>query len=67
MKFFRSTEPIFGKYKGRPPLGKLNTFNAGQLSKLYPRWKEFLDIRRSLDPGGKFLNGHLRSVFGING
>lgn len=65
--FFAQIEPIFWKYEGRPHWGKLHTLNAAQLSKLYPRWKEFLDIRRSLDPGGKFLNGHLRSVFGING
>jgi FAD/FMN-containing dehydrogenase len=37
-----------------------------QLSRLYPRWKEFLDVRAQLDPGGKFLNGHLRSVFGVS-
>ena len=63
--FFAQIEPIFWKYEGRPHWGKLHTLNAAQFSKLYPRWKEFLDIRRALDPAGKFLNGHLRSVFGI--
>jgi FAD-linked oxidoreductase len=64
--FFAQVEPIFWKYEGRPHWGKLHTLNVHQLSKLYPRWKEFLDVRAALDPGGKFLNGHLRSVFGIN-
>jgi len=64
--FFAQIEPIFWKYDGRPHWGKLHTLNAAQFSKLYPRFKEFLDIRSALDPSGKFLNAHLRSVFGIN-
>lgn len=63
--FFAQIEPIFWKYDGRPHWGKLHTLNAAQLSKLYPRFKEFQDIRRSIDPTGKFLNGHLRSIFGV--
>ena len=63
--FFAQIEPIFWKYEGRPHWGKLHTLNHNQFSKLYPHWKDFLDIRQSLDPGGKFLNGHLRSVFGV--
>ncbi|HSW13947.1 MAG TPA: D-arabinono-1,4-lactone oxidase, partial [Solimonas sp.] len=64
--FFAQIEPIFWKYDGRPHWGKLHTLNAAQLSKLYPRWKEFTDLRQALDPKGRFLNGHLRSVFGVN-
>lgn len=64
--FFAQIEPIFWKYEGRPHWGKLHTLNAAQFSKLYPRFKEFLDIRQSLDPTGKFLNAHLRSVFGLS-
>ncbi|TXH05747.1 MAG: FAD-binding protein [Nevskiaceae bacterium] len=63
--FFAQIEPIFWKYDGRPHWGKLHTLNAAQLSQLYPRWKEFTEIRREMDPTGKFLNGHLRSVFGV--
>lgn len=64
--YFAQIEPIFWKYDGRPHWGKLHTLNAAQLSTLYPRWKDFEEVRRGLDPTGKFLNGHLRSVFGIN-
>ena len=63
--YFARIEPIFWKYDGRPHWGKLHTLNAAQLSKLYPRFKEFQDIRREMDPTGKFLNGHLRSIFGV--
>ncbi|MGH8541736.1 MAG: D-arabinono-1,4-lactone oxidase, partial [Stenotrophobium sp.] len=63
--YFSVIEPIFWKYEGRPHWGKLHTLNAAQLGKLYPRWKDFLAIRQELDPAGRFLNAHLRSVFGV--
>lgn len=63
--YFAEIEPIFWKYGGRPHWGKLHSLNARQLQKLYPRWKEFTDVRQALDPQGRFLNAHLRSVFGV--
>lgn len=63
--FFAQIEPIFWKYDGRPHWGKLHTLNANQFSRLYPQWQDFLEVRAALDPGGKFLNGHLRSVLGV--
>jgi len=63
--FFAQIEPIFWKYEGRPHWGKLHNLNHNQFSRLYPHWKDFLEVRAALDPGGKFLNGHLRSVFGV--
>ncbi len=64
--FFAQVEPIFWKYEGRPHWGKLHTLNVHQLSKLYPQFKDFTAIRSAMDPGGKFLNGHLRALFGVN-
>ncbi|MGO1073681.1 D-arabinono-1,4-lactone oxidase [Lysobacter sp. CA199] len=64
--FFAQIEPIFWKYDGRPHWGKLHTLNARQLAPLYPRWKDFMAVRESLDPRGKFLNAHLRSIFGLS-
>ena len=63
--YFAAIEPIFWKYGGRPHWGKLHTLGARQLAPLYPRWKEFTDVRAALDPQGRFLNGHLRTVFGV--
>lgn len=62
--YFAAIEPIFWKYAGRPHPGKIHTLEAKQLSQLYPRWNEFLRIRRELDPQGRFLNDHLQRVFG---
>jgi FAD-linked oxidoreductase len=64
-KYFAAVEPIFWKYQGRPHPGKIHTLEAQQLSQLYPRWNDFLHIRRELDPQGRFLNEHLQKVFGV--
>jgi len=63
-KYFAAIEPIFWKYQGRPHPGKIHTLEAPQLAELYPRWNDFLRIRRELDPQGRFLNEHLQRVFG---
>lgn len=63
--FFAQIEPIFWKYDGRPHWGKLHSLNARLLEPLYPKWKDFLAVREALDPTGKFLNAHLRQIFGV--
>jgi len=62
--YFRTIEPIFRKYGGRPHWGKLNTLDREALRALYPRWDDFSAVRRELDPEGRFLNPYLRSLFG---
>jgi FAD-linked oxidoreductase len=62
--YFREIEPIFWKYDGRPHWGKLHTLSAERLAALYPRWREFADVRAALDPEGRMLNAHLRTVLG---
>ena len=61
--YFKTIEPIFRKYHGRPHWGKLNTLNSAELRKLYPRWDDFTAVRRELDPQGRFLNPYLRELF----
>jgi FAD/FMN-containing dehydrogenase len=63
--FFDTVEPIFWKYQGRPHWGKLHSLDGAQLAGLYPRWADFQDVRREVDPDGRFLNPHLRRVFGV--
>ncbi|UMR29774.1 FAD-binding protein [Massilia sp. MB5] len=63
--YFAEIEPIFWKYKGRPHWGKIHTLDAPRLSALYSRhWKDFHEVRRSLDPQSKMLNAHLKHIFG---
>jgi FAD-linked oxidoreductase len=62
---FEIVEPIFRKYDGRPHWGKLHTCKAQDLAAMYPRWQDFQRVRTQFDPTGKFLNAHMRDVFGI--
>ena len=62
--YFSTIEPIFRKYHGRPHWGKLNTLQAVDFRKLYPRWDDFVAVRAQMDPEGRFLNPYLAGLFG---
>ncbi len=63
---FRATEPVLRRHRGRPHWGKLHSLGADELRELYPRFDDFLALRRELDPRGRLLNDHLRHLFGID-
>lgn len=62
---FTLIEPILRKHGGRPHWGKLHSLKAAELSALYPNWKDFLEVRRELDPQGRMLNPYMRALFGV--
>ncbi|MDX1802842.1 MAG: D-arabinono-1,4-lactone oxidase [Alcanivorax sp.] len=62
---FRAVEPVLQHYRGRPHWGKLHTLSARQLRDLYPGFERFLAVRQQLDPGGKMLNAHLKTILGV--
>lgn len=62
---FALVQPIFLKHGGRPHWGKLHSLKAPQLAGLYPEWKDFLEVRRALDPQGRLLNPYLKGLFGV--
>ena len=61
--YFDLMEPIFWKYGGRPHWGKIHSLGAEQLTRLYPRFKEFQALRAKMDPSNRLLNDHLRKLF----
>jgi len=61
--YFKTIEPIFRKYHGRPHWGKLNTLQREGFRQLYPRWDNFEAVRRAMDPRGRFLNPYLAGLF----
>ncbi|MBI1211186.1 MAG: FAD-binding protein [Alphaproteobacteria bacterium] len=61
---FDTAEAIFKRYGGRPHWGKMHTLGAREFEALYPKWDDYRALRRKLDPTGRFLNSHLRHVFG---
>lgn len=62
-RLFDACEAVFRRYEGRPHWGKRHTRTSTELAALYPKYEPFRAVRRLLDPEGKFLNAHLRSIF----
>lgn len=63
-EYFDDIEPIFRAYGGRPHWAKKHSLSAKELESLYPMWSRFLQIRKSIDPDGVFLNPYLRDLLG---
>jgi FAD/FMN-containing dehydrogenase len=61
--YLLDVDAILRDYGARPHWGKLHFNNAEDMPALYPRFEDFRAIRRRLDPGGVFLNDHLRNLF----
>lgn len=59
---FKSVEKVFLKHGGRPHWGKRFEAKDAQLSKIYPKWEAFKELRRELDPTNKFLNPYLAKL-----
>lgn len=62
--FFSEFQPVHRAHGGRPHWGKLHTLGRQELAGLYPDYERFLELRREMDPAGKFLNPHLADLFG---
>ena len=62
-KLFTACEAIFRNFDGRPHWGKRHSRSRDELRALYPEFERFCSLRRTLDPGGKFLNPYLRELF----
>ncbi|MEW2383617.1 D-arabinono-1,4-lactone oxidase [Micromonospora sp. NPDC047707] len=61
--YFRDMEAVFRQYGGRPHWGKKHWLTARELRPLYPRWDDFQELRRRLDPDGVFLSPDLARLF----
>src|SRR5690606_24596321 len=53
--YFDDIEPILRAHDGRPHWGKKHSLQGAELASLYPRWADFMKLRRELDPHGVFL------------
>ncbi|GGY38926.1 oxidoreductase [Bacterioplanes sanyensis] len=62
--YFAAIEPIFWKYDGRPHWGKIHTLGPQEFAARYERFNDFLELRRDMDPQGRFINDHLSRVLG---
>ncbi len=61
-KLFALAQPIFRRHGGRPHWGFNHSLVADELADLYPRWTDFQDLRKRLDPKGRLLNEGLQKM-----
>jgi L-gulonolactone oxidase len=62
--YFRLVESVMDAVQGRPHWGKLHHLSADALRSRYPRFGEFVALRDTLDPEGRFTNPYLDRVLG---
>ena len=62
--YLRDVDAILRGYGSRPHWGKLHFLDTEDVTNLYQRATDFRGLRRRLDPEGRFLNDHLRMLFG---
>jgi L-gulonolactone oxidase len=62
--YFALVADIMDEVDGRPHWGKLHNLDAASLRARYPRFDEFVAVRRSLDPTGVFANAELDRILG---
>ncbi|HEV3069858.1 MAG TPA: D-arabinono-1,4-lactone oxidase [Solirubrobacteraceae bacterium] len=62
--YFRAVEAVMDDLGGRPHWGKRHFQTAATLRKRYPEWDRFQEVRRRLDPQGRFGNAWTDRVLG---
>lgn len=65
-EYFAGVEEIMTRMEGRPHWGKLHTRDADYLRGVYPRFGDFVALRREMDPDGLFANDYLDRVLGAS-
>jgi len=63
-RYFDEVEAVMGALEGRPHWGKTHSLDAATLRTRYPRFDEFLAVRKRVDPDGVFANDYLDRVLG---
>lgn len=61
---FEPVWEVFRAFGGRPHWGKMHRLRGEDLAALYPRYEDFVRVRRAVDPGGTLLNTHTRAMVG---
>lgn len=56
-------EVLAKKYGGRPHWGKEFTVDSNYLKSVYPELDKFNELRKQLDPNGKFENEYIKQIF----
>ncbi|GAA1967059.1 D-arabinono-1,4-lactone oxidase [Amycolatopsis minnesotensis] len=63
-QYFAAFADIAGAVGGRPHWGKMHDLDAVVLRDRYPRFDDFVRVRKEVDPAGVFGNAYLDQVLG---
>ncbi|WP_158879860.1 D-arabinono-1,4-lactone oxidase [Amycolatopsis anabasis] len=63
-EYFAAFASIVAQVGGRPHWGKLHDLDATALRELYPRFDDFVRVRKEVDPAGVFSNEYVDRVLG---
>ncbi|WP_020669014.1 D-arabinono-1,4-lactone oxidase [Amycolatopsis nigrescens] len=63
-EYFAAFADIAGQVGGRPHWGKMHELDASVLRERYPRFDDFVRVRREVDPAGVFSNAYVDRVLG---
>ncbi|MBV8681404.1 MAG: FAD-binding protein [Caulobacteraceae bacterium] len=63
---FAAVEAVFRDAGGRPHWAKRHSLASEDVLRLYPMARRWGEVRRRVDPQGKFLNPHLRDLLAFS-
>ena len=58
--YFKAFEGLMNKFEGRPHWAKKHFLSKEELRQRYPKFDQWLEIRKRLDPDGVFMGDYLR-------
>ena len=61
-QYLRNVDTVLRPFGARAHWGKLHFMDPQRLAEVYPRYADFVSLRRSVDPDGMFLNDHLAAL-----
>ncbi|KAJ3074957.1 hypothetical protein HK102_005697, partial [Quaeritorhiza haematococci] len=57
--YWEGFESIMSEFGGRPHWAKAFPLGPKELSQIYPKFQDFLQVRKELDPSGMFVNEYI--------
>jgi FAD-linked oxidoreductase len=64
-EYFADMEAIFSEFDGRPHWGKRHNLKREDLTRLYPRFEDFIALREHFDPEMTLINTYLRTLLTV--
>lgn len=62
-RYFPVFHEVMKKYGGRPHWGKLTYYTKAEITALYPKYPDFVRLKKELDPAGRFSNTYISKYF----